>query len=265
MAGSRKSAAGVTGRAGFDSHVIWIPMHDHTARSIATAAAFSIAIALGGVVAAQQTAPTMRRQQGGTLEIAPSIASQGHQGAPQSGGGNVREIPVIPPNQQVLTLPQASTDFLGRWGGAIMLTDSSGEANPPREALVSFLFGKRGGQVVLATTVFGNEQSQVLNTSAVSDGPRAVKITIAGLDYSHRPPLRHVEKLRLELAGGNRIKCTKTVDLYLSGSADPAAAAHYEGLLHPLSAAENRYLAEQILRKGVVPRARIEQGNPPPQ
>jgi hypothetical protein len=131
--------------------------------------------------------------------------------------------------------------------------------------LVSFLFGKRGGQVVLATTVFGSQESQVLNTSAVSDGPRAVTITIAGLDYSHQPPLRHIEKVRLELAGGNRIKCTKTVDLYLTGSADPAAAARYEGLLHPLSAAENRYLAEQILRKGVVPRARIEEGNPPPQ
>jgi hypothetical protein len=240
-------------------------MQFRTARLIVSAAAFAIALALGAAVAvAQQSAPAMRGQQGGTLEITPPISSQGQQGAPQ-GGGNVREIPVIPPNQQVLTLPQASTDFLGRWGGAILLTKSSGGANPPREALVSFLFGKRGGQVVLATTVFGTRESQVLDTSAVSDGPRAVMITIAGLDYSHRPPLRHVEKVRLELAGGNRIKCTKTVDLYLSGSADPAAAAHYEGLLHPLSAAENRYLAEQILRKGVVPRARIEEGNPPPQ
>ncbi len=239
-------------------------MHDRTARLITVAAALLIAIACAAAAVAQQSAPTLRGQQGGTLEISPLVASQGQQGVPQ-GGGNVREIPVIPPNQQVLTLPRASTDFLGRWGGAIMLTDSSGEANPPREALVSFLFGKRGGEVVLATTVFGSVQSQVLNTSAVSDGPRAVKITIAGLDYSHQPPLRHIEKVRLELAGGNRIKCTKTVELYLSGSPDPAAAARYEGLLHPLSAAENRYLAEQILRKGVVPRARIEQGNPPPQ
>jgi hypothetical protein len=260
-----RGAGAMSGRARIHSHVIWIAMHDRRARFIVAAAAFSVAFALGAVAPAQQPPPTMRGQQGGTLEIAPSITSQGQQGAPQSGGGNVREIPVIPPNQQVLTLPQASTDFLGRWGGAIMLADSSGDANPPREALVSFLFGKRGGQVVLATTVFGNVESQVLNTSAVSDGPRAVKITIAGLDYSHRPPLRHVEKVRLELAGGNRIKCTKTVDLFLSGSAAPAAAARYEGLLHPLSAAENRYLAEQILRKGVVPRARIEEGNPPPQ
>jgi hypothetical protein len=240
-------------------------MPDRKARLIAAAAALLIALRLAGVAAAQQAPPTMRGQQGGTLEIPPTIASQGQQSSPQTGGANVREIPVIPPNQQVLTLPQASTDFLGRWGGAIMLASSSGEANPPREALVSFLFGKRGGQVVLATTVFGNVQSQVLSTSAVSDGPRAVKIKIAGLDYSHRPPLRHIEKVRLELVGGNRIKCTKTVDLYVSGFADPAAEARYEGLLHPLSAAENRYLAEQILRKGVVPRARIEEGNPPPQ
>jgi hypothetical protein len=240
-------------------------MHSRTARLIAVAAALTMSIALGAVAAAQQAPPTLRGQQGGTLEIPPTIASQGQQGVPQSGGGNVREIPVIPPNQQVLTLPQASTDFLGRWGGAITLASSSGGASPPAEALVSFLFGKRGGEVVLATTVFGNVESQVLNTRAVSDGPRAVTIKIAGLDYSHQPPLRHIEKVRLELVGGNRIKCTKTVDLYLSGSADPAAEARYEGLLHPLSAAENRYLAEQILRKGVVPRARIEQGNPPPQ
>jgi hypothetical protein len=231
---------------------------------IAAAAAFSVVIGLGRVAAAQQSPPAMRGQQGGTLELPPTISSQGQQSGPQ-GGANVREIPVIPPTQQVLTLPQASTDFLGRWGGAITLASSSGGANPPREALVSFLFGKRGGQVVLATTVFGNVQSQVLNTSAVSDGPRAVKIKIAGLDYSHRPPLRHIEQVRLELVGGNRIKCTKTVDLYVSGFTDPAAQARYQGLLHPLTAAENRYLAEQILREGVVPRARIEQGNPPPQ
>lgn len=246
-------------------------MYSRRLEFILAAAVFPAALVLGGVALAQQTqsvSPTIRSQQGGTLEIPPSVPTQQGQGMPQGvpqSGGNVREIPVIPPNAQVLTLPQASTDFIGRWGGAILLDGSSGAANPPREALVSFLFGKRNGQVVLATTVFGNVESQVLKTRAASDGPRAVKITIAGFDYNHRPPLRHVETVRLELAGGNRIRCTKTVKLYLAGYSDPAAVARYKGFLHPLTAAEDRYMVEQLLRKGVVPRARIEKGNPPPQ
>lgn len=230
------------------------------------AVALGLAVALGSVANAQQPrpgGPTIRSQQGGTLEISPSIPTQRQQNPPQS-SGNVREIPVIPPNQQVLTLPQASIDFIGRWGGAILLQSSTGGSNAPREALTSFVFGKRNGKVVLATTVFGSEQSQVLSTSAVSDGPRAVRLRIAGIDYNHRPPLRHVETIRLELASGNRLKCTKTVKLYVGGYPDPAAVAHYEGLLHPLTASENRYLTEQVNRNGLVPRARIEEGNPPP-
>jgi hypothetical protein len=239
-------------------------MLGHTRHLLVTISAICVLVAFGALTQAQELAPTMPKQQGATLEIAPPIASQGQQGLPREGGSNTREIPVIPPNQQTLSLPQASPDFLGRWGGALTLASNSGEAHPPRETLVSFLFGKQGGQVVLATTVFGSPNSQVLKTSAVSDGPRAVKIEIAGLDMNHRPPLRHIEKVRLELVGGNRLKCTKTVDLYVSGFADPAAAAEYDGVLHPLSAAEDRYLTERVLREGVVPRARIEEGNPPP-
>jgi len=171
-------------------------------------------------------------------------------------------IPVIPPEQDVLVLPQASTDFLGKWGGQLQLVHKYGPADPPKTSPVSFTFGNRDGQVVLATTVFGAPDTQILKTTANAEGPRKVLLEIKGLDLSQRPAIRHVEKLTLELKGNDRVRCVKMVDLYVAGSADPAVEAEYEGSLSVLTPSEDRMIGEEVLRRGMVPRARIDEGNP---
>ena len=179
---------------------------------------------------------------------------------------STRVIPVIPPNQEVLVLPQASRDFLGQWGGKLSLVTRYGESfDPPEHNIVSLVFGERNGQVVMATIVYGTSQSQVLKSDAQAQSPTEVTLVISGLDLSSQPPERHVEKLTMALADNNQVKCTKRVDFYVSGFPHPAAEAVYEGMLRPLTLREQEALNEDLFRHGDVPRARIDQGNPPPQ
>ncbi|HYB89792.1 MAG TPA: hypothetical protein VEC38_01975 [Candidatus Binataceae bacterium] len=230
---------------------------------VAGMAAFSISVhsALHA-----QDAPAIRSQGGQTLEVAPvaPIAPAPQNPAPGASDDNTRVIPTIPPEDQVLVLPQASSDFLGKWGGHLTLTTHYGEGQPPADAIVSLMFGQREGHVVLATTVLGNADSQILDYHADTDGPRAVKLELSGLDISTRPPLRHVEKLTLALSDDNQIRCHKLVDIYLAGMSDPLLEAEYDGTLHTLTRREDRMLSEEVLRRGAVPRLRIEEGNPPP-
>lgn len=184
---------------------------------------------------------------------------------PPAQSDNTKIIPVIPPDQEVLVLPQASRDFLGHWGGQLTLINKFGAVDVPEHALMSFTFGERDGQVVLATTVFGSPDSQVLKTSAEAEGPSQVKLEVAGLDLSQQPPIRHIEKVTIALAGNNQVRCTKRVDLYVPGVSGPAAEAVYEGTLSPMTRRERRMISEELLRSGDVPRATINEGNPPPQ
>jgi hypothetical protein len=160
-------------------------------------------------------------------------------------------------------LPQASRDFLGHWAGQLTLVRKYGEVDVPQNALMSFTFGERAGQVVLATTVFGSPDSQVLKTTAEAEGPSEVKLEIAGLDLVQDPPIRHVEKVTIALAGNNLVRCSKRVDLYVPGVSGPAAEAVYEGTLGPETQRERRVLGEELLRSGDVPRATINEGNAP--
>jgi len=176
---------------------------------------------------------------------------------------STKVIPVIPPNQEVLVLPQASRDFLGFWGGQLTLLNKYGETDPPPHQMVSFTFGEREGQVVLATTVYGNANAQVLKTTAEAEGPTKVVLTLAGLDLSTQPPLRHIEKLTISLVGNNQVKCKKQMDLYVPGVSGPAAEALYEGILGPMTRREDRMISEEIIRNGEVPRATINEGNAP--
>jgi len=177
---------------------------------------------------------------------------------------STRVIPVIPPNQEVLVLPQASRDFLGFWGGQLTLVNKYGDSDPPDHQMVSFTFGEREGQVVLATTVYGNANAQVLKTTAEAEGPSKVVLTLAGLDLSTQPPLRHIEKLTISLVGNDQVKCKKQMDLYVAGVPGPAAEALYEGVLGPMTRREDRMISEEIIRNGEVPRATINEGNAPP-
>jgi len=207
----------------------------------------------------------MVRSQGGqTLEVAPTAPAPQNPG-PGASDDNTRVIPAIPPTDQVLVLPQASTDFLGKWGGHLALTNHYGNVEPPADAIVSLMFGQREGRVVLATTVLGSSDTQILDYHADTDGPRAVKLELTGVDINTRPPLRHVEKLSLALASDNQIRCHKLVDIYVAGIRDPLLEAEYEGTLHTLTRREDRMLGEEVLRRGGVPRLRIEEGNPPPE
>jgi len=231
------------------------------------AIAAAIAFAIGGRPARAQSSsiPAIRSQGGQTLELKPSMPSSQNP-MPQQGGtdDNTRVIPVIPPNAQVLTLPQASTDFIGKWGGHLDLTRKYGRGNPPARTGVSLVFGEQDGGVVLATTVFGSASAQILETKASTDGPRTVKLLVKGLELGDDPPLRHVEKITLEMINKDQVQCHKSVDLYVSGFTDPLMEAEYEGTLRPLTRREDRMLTEEAIRSGQVPRAEINQGNPPP-
>ncbi len=230
------------------------------------AAAFAVALVLIAAPTLAQDTLTIPRQTGEPQDMSPPI--QGPQSqrpfAPPQNEDNTRVIPVIPPNAQVLVLPQASSDFLGKWGGHLALAYKSGVVKPPRDAIMSLMFGKRGGQVVLATTVFGSANSQVLETKAESEGPRAVRIILKGLDLSVQPAVQHTEKIHIELESSDLLRCRKTVTLYVPGPGQ-IMEAEYEGELRPLTAREDRLLTEEVLRHGDVPRAQIEEGNPPPQ
>jgi hypothetical protein len=193
----------------------------------------------------------------------PSLGNQASVPQPPQ-SSSTKVIPVIPPNQEVLVLPQASRDFLGFWGGQLTLLNKYGDADPPEHQMVSFTFGEREGQVVLATTVYGNANAQVLKTTAEAEGPSKVVLTLAGLDLSTQPPLRHIEKLTISLVGNDQVKCKKQMDLYVPGVSGPAAEALYEGILGPMTRREDRMISEEIIRNGEVPRATINEGNAPP-
>jgi hypothetical protein len=193
----------------------------------------------------------------------PSLGNQQASVPQPPNSGSTKVIPVIPPNQEVLVLPQASRDFLGFWGGQLTLLNKYGETNPPDHQMVSFTFGEREGQVVLATTVYGNANAQVLRTTAEAEGPSKVVLTLAGLDLSTQPPLRHIEKLTISLVGTDQVKCKKQMDLYMPGVSGPVAEALYEGILGPMSRREDRLISEEIIRNGEVPRATINEGNAP--
>jgi hypothetical protein len=195
----------------------------------------------------------------------PSIANQ-QASIPQAPkSDNVKVIPVIPPDQEVMVLPQASRDFLGQWGGKISLANKFGDIEPPEYDVVSLTFGERDGQVVMATTVWGNRSSQILKSNATAESPTEVTLEISGLELASDPPERHVEKLTLTVNPDNQVQCRKRVDFYVSGFPHPAAEAVYEGTLKPLTASRDRALSEDVMRTGRVPRWQIEKGNPPAQ
>lgn len=240
----------------------------------------AFALALTAPAYAQDTLTIPRQQPAPQPEAVPNVGSQGakmSQVLPgvngqqierqSTSGDNTRVIPVIPPQQDVLVIPEASPDFIGKWGGHLELARKFGtvDVSPPPDTIVSLLFGQRQGQIVMATTIYGTAQSQVLETKAASDGPRAVTITLKGLDLSHDPAVRHIEKLSLKLDRNDEMKCSKLVDLYLSGYEGPIMEAEYEGTLRPLTAREDRLLSEEVLRSGEIPRGQIQEGNPPPQ
>jgi hypothetical protein len=228
-------------------------------------AAAAGALILIAFPAAAQDTLTIPSERSAQQQLSPPVqgSQSQRQFQPRPNDDNMRVIPVIPPSAQVLVLPRASTDFIGKWGGHLQLAYKTGVVKPPRDAIVSLMFGKREGQVVLATTVYGSASSQVLETNAESEGPRAVRIVLKGLDMSVQPAVQHTEKIHLSLESNNLLHCRKMVTLYQSGPGK-IMEAEYDGDLRPLTAREDRLLSEEVERAGAVPRARIEEGNPPP-
>ncbi len=215
--------------------------------------------------AGAQSGPDIRSQGGQTLEIAPNIASQNPQQSMPRPEDNVRIIPVIPPSQQVLTLPQASRDFIGKWGGHLKLDHHVGQGEPPEDTVVGLTFGDRGGSVVLATEVYGSRNTNILGSHAESDGPREVTFTVQGLDITSNPTLRHVEKVSLRLTAPDRVECDKLVDFYVVGFSEPIMEAKYTGTLKAMTRREERELAQEAIPNDAVPLWHVQTGNLPPQ
>jgi hypothetical protein len=233
------------------------------------ASRFTILVVAAAIMSAStaafaQDGPIFQRQGGGqTLEIAPHMSSQ-QQGSMRP-SNSTREIPVIPPSQQVLTLPQASRDFLGKWGGHLERTHKYGQGNFPDALPTSMTFGERDGTVVLATGILGSRDSNILQTSAVSDGPRSVTLTVEGLDISTQPPLRQVSKLSLRLTADNELEGRQQDDVYISGMSEPLAEVEFEGKLTPLTRAQDEALSAEVRNSGKELIGKIREGNPPPE
>ena len=208
---------------------------------------------------AQQDNPAIRRQNSdsGTLEIAPQVNPRQPPNA-----AALPQASEEPPSEPVLVIPQASREFVGRWGGHLSLARSSGRLAAPPDAIVSLLFGERGGNVFLRTTVFGGRDSNILKTGADVMGPRDVTLKVEGLEISHRPPIRHVEKLRLSLNDAGALDVVKSVSLYVTGDSEPFAEADYRGTLHQLTSAEERELDREVTERGEVPQATIRERRP---
>ncbi|MGH7947642.1 MAG: hypothetical protein ACREQF_00235 [Candidatus Binataceae bacterium] len=193
--------------------------------------------------------------------------------ASQSQGGSQQELVIPPvaqpqraatPPDQVLIIPQASHDFVGRWGGRLRLQGVRGRAvNAPPDSIVSLKFGDSNGSVFMRTTVFAPPGSNVLKTDAEALTPHEISLRIDGYDVDTIPPVRHVEKLKLSLdVGSNVLKCTKRVELYVRGAPTPFAKIDYEGDLAQLSDSSHDDLAREVLDSGGVPQATIDESRP---
>ncbi len=196
-----------------------------------------------------QSPPSITSQEGETLEL-PTAPLRSQQPAG----------PLIhaDPSNSVLVIPQASRDFIGEWGGKLTLDTVIGGVRPPRHAIVSVGFGEKDGAVFMRTTAFAGPGARIIDTSAQVLTPRRVKLSLEGFDYSHDPPIRHVESLSLALVGKDRMDCIKYVDLYIQGSPDPIAQVDFHGTLRPMTEDERQALEMEVLQKGEVPQANIE-------
>ncbi len=224
----------------------------------------ALALTFAAAARAQSEVPSFQHQGGANeLEIQPRLGSQPPPAMPPQ-DDNTRIIPVIPHDQQVLVLPQASRDFIGKWGGHLTLDHHSDNVQPPESTVVSVLFGERDGGVVLATDVLGSRNTNVLQSTAESDGPRAVTVTVQAVDFNPRPPLRQVNKLTLRLVSHDEVECDQLADFYITGISSPIAEVEYTGTLRALTRREDRMLAEEAAESGKEPIWHIEQGNPPP-
>ncbi len=220
----------------------------------------AVLMALTGIALAESlpdlTMPTQRddlpgaREQGGSqqeLVIPPAVAPRA-------------ELPA----DQVLIIPQASRDFVGRWGGRLKLQDVVGrDVRAPGHSIVTLAFGESDGTVFVRTTVFAPPGSNVLKTDAAALTPRQIQLNIDGFDIDETPPVRHVERLNLVLdAGSNVMKCSKQVELYLRGSPTPFSQIIYEGELGQLSERDEADLAREVFETGNVPQATIDERRP---
>jgi hypothetical protein len=182
-----------------------------------------------------------------TLEIAPQAKPA------------VQAPPTELPSEPVLVIPRASRDFVGRWGGRISLTKVRGHFDPPADTIVGLAFGERKGEVFLRTTVFAGPESSLLKTEAEVLNPREVTLTVVGLEIFQRPTIRHVETVRLRLTDENQMEVSKDVNLYFGGYPEPMATASYRGTLHTVSDAEEHALDREILERGELPEATVDE------
>lgn len=207
------------------------------------AAAF---LALIGVAAAAYPQPIQRQGGGDVLEI-PRVLPQ-QPAAP----------PPAPANGSMLVIPRVSHDFAGVWGGHLRLMRVLGEARAMPYAVVSLVFGVRGGEVFIRTTAFAQPSSRILGVRVNVKNPRTVTIRLEGLEYDLTPPLRHVEDLHLVLTANKMIDCLKYVDFYESGRKAPIVSIAYRGTLHILTEAEERELHREVIRQGQVPQREVQ-------
>jgi hypothetical protein len=166
--------------------------------------------------------------------------------------------PPLEPSQNVLVIPKASTDFVGEWGGHVVLQHSTMGTPGRHETVVSLAFGERNGEVFMQTTAFAGPNSRIVSTSARVIDPHRIEIKIEGTEYDFRPPLRHVEELHLALTRKNTIDCLKFVDFYVPGHSDPLVSMDYHGTLRTLTAAEREALRREVTEQGEVPQGTIE-------
>jgi hypothetical protein len=158
------------------------------------------------------------------------------------------------PEQNVLELPRASTDFAGRWHGRLKLGVLNGSAEYaseiPQEVSAGAYFVHHEERMAAKMEIWGPPDLEVVQSSGEVVGPDHVRLTVELLVKRARGrALWRVEQSDMIL-NRKTIRCRRT-DRYLKEpGADAFATATYDGILQPISDAEGSALTELWREEG---------------
>jgi hypothetical protein len=180
--------------------------------------------------------PTLSSFTAHSVPSPPSTEISGHPRFAPVPWSQLASGPESEPN--VLELPKASFDFVGRWGGYTH-TGSSDVESPGH---VSVVFGRRGGAVFFASKLYTPSDQKILDkpTARIIDG-RKVFVTYKGEDAK----LEYIYFHRFKLLSSGKIAYNETVQCYDRRTHSFAGTVGQDATLHRLTTAlEERAFAQ---------------------
>ncbi len=150
-------------------------------------------------------------------------------------------------------LPQASTDFVGDWAGALPLTSSA----PSSFANVTSVemgatFYVANGRVVMSVAAYAPPGMKITKMSASGIDDRHVLLEEEALEKDTLgEPLWDRMRIELALGSAGMLDCTETHDYYRTANGSAIARVIYQGPLKRVSEAERKRGIEEMERKGL--------------